>query len=528
MSEREPSTPPVIPGFNYQRFLTFGGFADVFIYTQDLGRNQGPGREVAVKVLLKDVQASARANLEAEAAVMARLSSHPHIVSMFQAGVSRDGRPFLVMEYCPPPDLAKQVRGRQMSVADALTTIIQIAGAVETAHQAGIIHRDIKPSNILRTDYKRPVLTDFGISLSAAGAVGGGVSVGWAPPEQILGQATTTSADVYALAATLHTCLTGRAPFEVPGGVNDWPTMAARAQSMPVPGTGRADVPDSLQRIIATAMAKDPARRYASARSFALALQQVQSELGMGQTLLDVLDGSLPDDELDVEDDGRTRVGGVLAIDPDRPAGVTLPGGAAGSPVRFGGASDGAGAGAGVRDFTAGVADTELRPPPGPSGAGTTIDRNESGTGAERDGGRGPRRGVLIGAAVVVLALIGGGVVLSQQGRGAAVDETAPTTAAAQPVDALGAAESVPAPAGLTGQVQGTQAVFTWTVPEPEAGDHFFYNEVDPLVPEPDVQETQQPTASLTWTPPRTCIEVSLVRADGRSSDQPARACVSG
>src|SRR5690606_26310972 len=89
--------PPVLPGFSFVRPLGAGGFADVFLYEQDM-----PRRSVAVKVLSADaVNAQARSQFVAEADVMARLSAHPSILTIFEASISADGRPYLVTEYCP-------------------------------------------------------------------------------------------------------------------------------------------------------------------------------------------------------------------------------------------------------------------------------------------------------------------------------------------------------------------------------------------------------------------------------------------
>ena len=101
---RAPSPPPELQGFEYLRPLGTGGFADVFLYEQQL-----PKREVAVKVLLADrLSAGAAEEFTNEANVMAMLSTHPAIVTIYQAGVAADGRPYIVMEYCPKPNL--QVR----------------------------------------------------------------------------------------------------------------------------------------------------------------------------------------------------------------------------------------------------------------------------------------------------------------------------------------------------------------------------------------------------------------------------------
>src|SRR3546814_3529721 len=82
---------------------------------------------------------------------MAQLANHPAIVSVYQAGTTLDGRPFLVMGHCPPPHLAARMRHKPLSVGKALDVTIQPCGAVETAHRLGILHRDIKLANILFT-----------------------------------------------------------------------------------------------------------------------------------------------------------------------------------------------------------------------------------------------------------------------------------------------------------------------------------------------------------------------------------------
>src|SRR5690606_17688510 len=134
---------------------------------------------------------------------MAQLSAHPYIVSIFHADVASDDRPYFVMEYCSGPSLAERYKREPMAVADVLRTGVRVAGAVATAHAAGILHRDIKPANVLTNDYGWPALTDFGISSaldeelplhtgtleSLVGETGGtagesvGMSVPWSPPE---------------------------------------------------------------------------------------------------------------------------------------------------------------------------------------------------------------------------------------------------------------------------------------------------------------------------------------------------------
>ena len=101
---RPPSSPPDLPGYTPLGLLGSGGFADVFLYEQRL-----PRRKVAVKVLLADdIDVGTRAQFVAEANLMARLSAHPFIVTIFHADVSADGRPYFVMEYCSGPSLSER------------------------------------------------------------------------------------------------------------------------------------------------------------------------------------------------------------------------------------------------------------------------------------------------------------------------------------------------------------------------------------------------------------------------------------
>ncbi len=287
--------PPKIPGLVFVQPLGSGGYADVFLYEQ-----QSPRMPVAVKVLKSEGLTDAlRQQFVEEADTMAALGDHPYIVQVFRSGTSDDGRPYLVMKYYPPPNLAMRARAERFSVEDVLRTGIQLASAVETAHRAHITHRDIKPANVLISAYGAPGLTDFGIA--GRGARDGdveveatddvGVSVPWAPPEVLYGQSNGDErSDVYSLAATLWQLLVGRSPFEVPGGDNSAYALMPRIRSNAPPRTGRQDVPAGLERLLAQAMAKDPSHRPASALEFARALQAVEQQQRLARTPIVVLD----------------------------------------------------------------------------------------------------------------------------------------------------------------------------------------------------------------------------------------------
>lgn len=317
-SRRPPATPPELPGYTHDRLLGSGGFSDVFLYRQSM-----PRRDVAVKVL-RIVPGAEQVEFVDEANLMAHVSSHPAIVTVYHADVAADGRPFLVMEYCAGPNLSERYRSGRLGVAETLRIGVRLAGAIETAHRAGILHRDIKPANVLTNDYGWPALTDFGISVMGAGAAETetGMSIPWAAPEFFADDSPRgVQADIYSLAATLYTVLAGRSPFEIVGGNNAAFDLITRITREDAPPIGRQDVPQSLENVLRRAMDKRPARRFASALDLGRALQRVELDLHLAPTPIDVPDvrrvtgDQAPDGGGVVF--GETQVRAVIDIDPD-------------------------------------------------------------------------------------------------------------------------------------------------------------------------------------------------------------------
>jgi len=526
-ARREASAPPRLPGYEYQRVLGLGGFADVFLYQQDL-----PRREVAVKVLLAgSLDDEVRARFQSEANLMAQLSHHPSIVTIHHAAIAADGRPFLVMEYCSRPGLAERYRQERIPVAESLRIAVRLASAIETAHRAGILHRDIKPANVLTTDFGWPALTDFGIA--ATTGHGGGATVGmsipWSPPE-LLGDRPTGDerSDVYSLGATVYSLLAGRTPFEIPGAPNGAQQLVARIERSPLPPTGRDDVPVSLQHVLERAMAKDPVRRFPSAAAMGRALQAVEAELRLPVTPLDLPDagfgvgadsGPAPvGPSAAVED--ATRVRSVVTLDPD------------------------AGRAAGADDATrlrgvqvipvpgVPVATTAPAAPATPPGQQSFVVVPAQGDdGADQDEERrgSPRLRALagIGAALVLLVTVGAVALATLDG------DPAPRPG---PTDDLGggtvgapSGQVVPTPRALEGVVQADgSVVFTWQNPAPLDGDRYLWA-VRTATGEstPEIVEAATVTVPADQAPGgAVCVEVSIVRADRSSSAAPAQGCV--
>ena len=268
---------PDLDGLDFVGVLGSGGFADVYAYEQRL-----PARRVAVKVLRDAAKTgSAAAAFLNEVNAMARLE-HPHIVPIHAAGITPDGRPYLVMPLYSGANLADRARSERLSVDEVLRVGVQLGGALETAHRRGLLHSDLKPANVLTSQYGTPGLADFGLAgTSTEESLEVGVSVPWSAPEVLFGTAApSVRSDVYSLAATLWTLLVGHSPFERPQGQNRPAEILRRIRASPVPPTGRADVPAALEELLERALDKKPAARPASDPEFVRGLQSVESLRG--------------------------------------------------------------------------------------------------------------------------------------------------------------------------------------------------------------------------------------------------------
>lgn len=521
-SKRKPSPPPEIEGFEYRKLIGSGGFSDVFLYEQ-----QRPRRQVAVKVLLKEWSSETqRAAFDAEADLMATLGNHPSIVTMYEAGVANDGRPFLAMEYCSRPNLGARYRSERFSVAEALRITIQIAGAVETAHRLGILHRDLKPSNILVTQFGHPALTDFGISSTVDEASAAeGMSIPWSPPESfgdppMSGIAT----DVWALAATCYTLLAGRTPFETPGGSNTSADLVRRIEQDELPPVSRSDVTPSLERVLRIAMSKLPSSRYPTVLAFARELQKVQVELSRDVTPIDLLDESGAMQEDEAEADG-TRLRQVVTIDPAGAGGAA----AAASRSGFGPGSSGgayAPAAPAPAQDTQTAEDTVYRGATDPATTGTQATPGAVGqlapaeqapaTEAEEQ----PRRGMwalVVGAVVVAVVGVSVWALTGTGGQDPEGEQTAATSTFVPPPPAGG---YVPPVGDVTVEVKGDEAVYSWTPPKSfEEGDTYAYRVLE-LTGDPVFQPVPSGTSVTVPIKGETCVEIVVVRASKASNPQ--------
>jgi len=246
------------------------------------GRDEVLDRDVAIKTLtaegVLDVESRRRFEIEAKAA--ARLQ-HPNILTVFELGEDR-GVPFIAMELLPGADLEGLMRsGEPMPLRERLEVVLQVLRGLGYAHEHGIVHRDIKPSNIRLLDDGTAKIMDFGIAkLGGTNLTRTGYMVGtvhYMSPEQVRAQPLDGRSDVFSVGVILYEMLAGRRPF-VGAAATDVLYQIAQVEPAPLPTEALGATPESLQAVVAKALAKDPGERYASAGAMADAIADVLRE----------------------------------------------------------------------------------------------------------------------------------------------------------------------------------------------------------------------------------------------------------
>ena len=295
----DPSAAPVdgsVGPYRLLRAIGEGGMGTVFLAERSDGAYDA---KVAVKLIKRgmDSVAIVRRFLR-ERRILARLA-HPNIVRLLDGGLSADARPYYVMEYVDGRAITEHAAARKLAVRDRVTLIAKVADAVAYAHAQLVVHRDLKPSNVLVDAAHQPHVLDFGIAKlleesgdAALTSTGMRVlSPAYAAPEQVLGEPIGTATDVYALGLMLCELLVGQLPRRRRGTnpqqlaqevvyetAERASTLAAQLPaaraielygSEATPATLARTFAGDLDLIIATALRREPWRRYPTAAAFA-------------------------------------------------------------------------------------------------------------------------------------------------------------------------------------------------------------------------------------------------------------------
>jgi eukaryotic-like serine/threonine-protein kinase len=254
-------------------------------------RDEKLERTVAIKMLAPGVLTGedARRHFRREALALAKLN-HPRIAAVYDVG-EQDGADFIVMELVAGESLAARLRAGQLSVKEATAIALQVAEALEEAHEQGVIHRDLKPANVMITPKGNAKVLDFGLAKMLAGGSDATLSVAdrggllgtpsYMSPEQAQGMSLDARTDLWSLGVTYYELLAGAAPFQA--GSSLAILRAITEERFPPLRGVRADAPLLAEQIVERALEKDPELRYQSARDFATDLRRVMRDLEPGR-----------------------------------------------------------------------------------------------------------------------------------------------------------------------------------------------------------------------------------------------------
>jgi serine/threonine-protein kinase len=282
-AEPELELPATLGPYRLLSEIGRGGMGRVYLAEQ---ATEAFRRQVAIKLLAGP--GLFRERFRAEQRILAALE-HPGIARLYDAGTAPDGRLFLALEYVEGETLTAHAAARGLGLAARLRLFGEVCAAVDYAHRHLVVHRDLKPANILVTAAGEPKLLDFGIAKLLQPETGAAsetiAALRWmtpeyASPEQVRGEAISTASDVYSLGVILYELLTGERPYRL---TTRTPEEASRAvlEQEPrrpstaassdggVPAVERRRLRGDLDTIVLKALAKDPARRYASAAALA-------------------------------------------------------------------------------------------------------------------------------------------------------------------------------------------------------------------------------------------------------------------
>ncbi len=279
----DPMIGQILGDYRIVRLLGKGGMSRVYLAT-----DRNLQRDVALKVITLDRD---RANelmkrFKREARTIGKLDTHPNIVTVYRYATQEDTH-YMAMQLIRGETLT-QMLGRlkrkknYMPYADVLNIMRQVAAALDYAHKNQIIHRDVKPSNIMvEEETGRVVLMDFGLVMEAGTESTLGTAFGTpryiAPEQAISSQQAVPQSDIYSLGVILFEMLTGQVPFDEESAMSL--ALSHITNPPPSPREIRADLSESVAKIVLKALEKQPENRFSSASEMVMALQSALGEI---------------------------------------------------------------------------------------------------------------------------------------------------------------------------------------------------------------------------------------------------------
>jgi serine/threonine protein kinase len=272
------------------RLIAKGGMGEVY-----LARDTILDRKVALKFLPDELEDDPRTRERfLREAKSAAALDHPFICQIHETG-ELGGKAFIVMEYVEGPTLKEKMESAKLPLKEALQIALEVAEALEDAHDKGIVHRDLKPANIILTPQGHAKVMDFGLakhflpsgvglsrtltrSITGESSIAG--TVAYMSPEQARGDNVDGRSDIFSLGIILDEMVSGEHPFSRPTPAETL-TSVLRDSPPPVRVTPKsADA--ALTQILQKSLAKDPSQRYQKVEALALDIRKLQSELAAG------------------------------------------------------------------------------------------------------------------------------------------------------------------------------------------------------------------------------------------------------